>query len=81
MLKLPSFFKLRMVFICQTISWQMVHEAYVKKKKRNSVALVRKRTVPIERPPLIGEVSAKFCGENMSRGQRDGSPRPLISIS
>jgi hypothetical protein len=26
----------------------------------NSVALVRKRTVPTERPPLIGEVSANF---------------------
>jgi hypothetical protein len=28
----------------------------------NSVALVRKRTTPTERPPLVGEVSANFCG-------------------
>jgi hypothetical protein len=30
--------------------------------KLNSVALVRKRTIPTERPPLVGEVSANFCG-------------------
>jgi hypothetical protein len=29
--------------------------------KPNSVALVRKKTIPIERSPLVGEVSAKFC--------------------
>jgi hypothetical protein len=28
--------------------------------KPNSVALVRKHTIPIERPPFVGEVSAKF---------------------
>jgi hypothetical protein len=28
----------------------------------NSVALVRERTIPTERPPLVGEVSANFCG-------------------
>ena len=28
----------------------------------NSVALVRKRTIPTERPPPVGEVSANFCG-------------------
>jgi hypothetical protein len=27
----------------------------------NSVALVREPTIPIERPPLVGEVSANFC--------------------
>jgi hypothetical protein len=32
------------------------------RQKTNSVALVRERTVPTERPPLVGEVSAKFCG-------------------
>jgi hypothetical protein len=32
------------------------------KKQTNSVALVRKRTIPTERPPLVGEVSANFCG-------------------
>src|SRR5215467_1853563 len=33
--------------------------------KINSVALVRERTIPTERPPPVGEVSANFCG---SRG-------------
>jgi hypothetical protein len=33
-----------------------------KKLKHNSVALVRKRTIPIERPPLVGEVSDNICG-------------------
>jgi hypothetical protein len=28
----------------------------------NSVALFRKRTTPTERPPFVGEVSAKLCG-------------------
>jgi hypothetical protein len=31
-------------------------------KKLNSVALIRKRTISTERPPLVGEVSANFCG-------------------
>ena len=34
-----------------------------KLKKKNSVALVRERTIPTERPPPDGEVSANFCGE------------------
>jgi hypothetical protein len=29
---------------------------------QNCVALVRKRTIPTERQPLVGEVSANFCG-------------------
>jgi hypothetical protein len=28
----------------------------------NSVALVRERTIPTERPPLVGEMIANFCG-------------------
>jgi hypothetical protein len=28
----------------------------------NSVDLVRERTIPTERLPLVGEVSANFCG-------------------
>ena len=28
---------------------------------KNSVALVRERTIPTERPPPVGEVSANFC--------------------
>jgi hypothetical protein len=29
--------------------------------KTNSVTFVRQRTIPTERPPLVGEVSAYFC--------------------
>jgi hypothetical protein len=32
------------------------------RKLYNSVALVRERNIPTERPPLGGEVSANFCG-------------------
>jgi len=31
------------------------------KTKLNSVALVRERTIPTERPSPVGEVSANFC--------------------
>jgi hypothetical protein len=31
------------------------------KHTTNAVALVRERTIPAERPPLVGEVSANFC--------------------
>ena len=31
--------------------------------KLNSVALVRERTIPTDRPPPVGEVSANFCGQ------------------
>jgi hypothetical protein len=44
--------------------------------KLYSVALVHERTVVTERPPVVGEVSAKFCGWKVSRGQRSGSLRP-----
>jgi hypothetical protein len=46
----------------------------------NSVALVSKRTILSERPPLVGEVSANFCGYRVLRGQRNEFPRPLISV-
>jgi hypothetical protein len=35
---------------------------YIDQKKLNSVAVVPKRTIPTERPPLFGEVSANLCG-------------------
>jgi hypothetical protein len=49
------------------------------KLKLNSVAVVRKRTIPTERPPLVGEVSANLYGQRVLRGQRNEFPRPLIS--
>jgi hypothetical protein len=44
------------------------------------VALIRKRTIPTERPSLVGEVSANFCAWRVLRGQRKGFPRSLISV-
>jgi hypothetical protein len=34
----------------------------VKKNNKISVVLVCERTIPTERPPFVGEVSANFCG-------------------
>jgi hypothetical protein len=48
--------------------------------QKNSVAVVRKRTIPTERPPLVGEVSANLCGQRVLRGERNEFPRPLISV-
>jgi hypothetical protein len=52
-----------------------------KPKKENAVASVRERTIPIERPPLVGEVSANFCGRGASRSQHGGSLRPYSRFS
>jgi hypothetical protein len=40
--------------------YEEVNGYNVKIKKLNSVTWVRKRTVPTERPPIVGEVSANF---------------------
>jgi hypothetical protein len=48
--------------------------------KKNSVAVVRKRTIPTERPQLVVEVSANLCGYSVLRGQRNEFPRALISV-
>jgi hypothetical protein len=40
--------------------WTLTHT--VKNLKKTPWPLVRKRTIPTERPPLVGEVSANFCG-------------------
>jgi hypothetical protein len=37
------------------------------------VALVRKRTIPTERPPLVDEVSANFCEQRVLCGQYNRS--------
>jgi hypothetical protein len=35
---------------------------FKQKQKTNSMVGVRERTIPTERPPLVGEVIANFCG-------------------
>jgi hypothetical protein len=42
----------------------------------NSVAWVSERTIPTERPPLVGEVSANFYVWRVRRDQRDESLLP-----
>jgi hypothetical protein len=43
--------------------WSVSHTTlYILVKKLNSVACVLERTIPTERPPLVGEVIANFCG-------------------
>jgi hypothetical protein len=62
-------------------SWKYIYRSFKGRillclyKTKTPWPLVRKRTIPTERPPLVGEVSANFCGYRVSRGQRDGSPR------
>jgi hypothetical protein len=41
---------------------QSLYRLGYRKTKLNSVALVSKGTIPTERPQLVGEVSANFCG-------------------
>jgi hypothetical protein len=49
--------------------------------KPNFVAWVRDRTIPTKRPPLVGEVSANFCGYTVPRGHHDGSLRLYSRLS
>ena len=61
----------------RSVDWTLWSVIFAKKKKYQyqhcsryviagyffySVALVRTRTIPTERPPPVGEVSANFCG-------------------
>jgi hypothetical protein len=57
-----------------------LRKASLIKPKKNSGASARQRTIPTERPPLVGEVNANFSGRRVSRGQRNKSPQPLISV-
>jgi hypothetical protein len=47
-----------------------------KKKPTTTVAWVRVRTISTDRPLLVGEVSANFCGQGVPHGQCDGSLWP-----
>ena len=54
------------ISILSELQWRHAKHAAAQgvhyKLKLNSVALVRERTIPTERPPPVGEVSANFCG-------------------
>jgi hypothetical protein len=47
---------------CSNVSPFLNDMEQIKTTKLNSVALVRKQTIQAERPQLVGEVSANFCG-------------------
>jgi hypothetical protein len=48
----------------------------------NSVVRVRERTIPTERPSLIGDDSANFFEDRVvSSSQRGASPTAVISVS
>jgi hypothetical protein len=47
----------------------------------NSVALVRERTIPTERPPLVGEVSANFLRIDGVPWSARRIPTAVISVS
>jgi hypothetical protein len=53
---------LRLRSLCSSKLSDSIMYGQVKVLKLNSVSWVRERTVPIERPPLVGGVSANFCG-------------------
>jgi hypothetical protein len=53
----------------------------IHKIKTNFVALVRERTIPTERPLLVGEVSANFCWQRVPRGQSNGSQQSYSRLS
>jgi hypothetical protein len=44
------------------IGWSPVRAVLSTVHKLNSMVWVRERTIPTERPPLVGEVIANFCG-------------------
>jgi hypothetical protein len=46
----------------------------------NSMVSVRERTIPTERPPLVGEVCANFANRGVSRSQRGGYHTAVITV-
>jgi hypothetical protein len=52
----------RIIFNCNLIVHCFLPIIVHFQTKKNSVASVRKRIIPTERPPLVGEVSANFSG-------------------
>jgi hypothetical protein len=50
-----------LILLLSSLSFCRLLNLYVFLILTNSVALVRERTIPTERPPLVGEVNANFC--------------------
>jgi hypothetical protein len=58
----------------------LTHLLKVNWQKVNSVALVRERTIPTEWPPLVGEVSARFCGLRGVTRSTQRVPKAVFSV-
>jgi hypothetical protein len=50
------------VYLPPTNSVQTESQPPIRWEKINSVVWVRERTIPTERPPLVGEATANLCG-------------------
>jgi hypothetical protein len=61
-------------------SQDCTNSLFTYKQTTNSVAWVRERTIPPERPALVGEVSGNFCVERGVAQSRGESPRAVISV-
>jgi hypothetical protein len=60
--------------------WYYVSITVNTKTKLKSMVWVHERTIPTERPPLVGEMSANFCGYRVPR-QHDRSLWPYSRVS
>jgi hypothetical protein len=49
-------------YVVRSSILSLLKESSYRKQKTNSLVLVRKQTIPTERPPLVDEVSANFSG-------------------
>jgi hypothetical protein len=59
----------------------IVYNIHLKWGEKNSVALVRKRTVPTERPPLVSEIVPTFADRGCCVvSTTDPPPRSLVSV-
>jgi hypothetical protein len=66
--------------IQETCYMEITGNAYYN-RKLTPCDVVRKRTIPTERLPPVGEfLVSTFAYRRVSRGERGGSPRPLISV-
>jgi hypothetical protein len=64
---------LHLIDLCNNVFLRWSFSNMMNNYNNNSVVLVRERTIPIERPPIVGEVSANLCGERGCRVVRDPS--------
>jgi hypothetical protein len=62
------------------VCFRSVSFLIVFKTKQTPWPLVRERTIPTDRPPLVDEMLSTFVDRGVSRGQRGGSPT-VVNVS